>query len=252
VVGAGSGGSELFRQLAANEPASLISVDPDVTQTHNLNNLPHVSVRSAKAREKKLQSLLRYTHRNNPKIALRGLPFRIQDSRVREYVIGRERIDCIFSFVDNHQATMAASLLAQDCRTIHVAVGTLIRQDGTELSQQIDARLFEAKRGCASCVPWTGEEAIQEGLYELHRPEGALARGPARRWDDNGRIGSSLSLNCIAAGLAVGLLQRYLNGQVTRSTWLRCLAQPNGLPRLLEEPVKADPRCPFCSSTSSK
>ena len=247
VVGAGSGGSELFRQLAANQPAVLISVEPDIAQVQNLNNLPHASTRSATKREKKLQSLLRHAHRNNPEITLRGLPFRIQDSRVREFLLGRERIDGIFSFVDNHQATMAAGLLAQDCRTMHVAVGTLIRKEGTAVSEQIDVRLLEARRGCASCVPWAGEEAIREGLYELHRPEGALARGTARRWDDDGRIGSSLSLNCIAAGLAVGLLQRYLNGQVTRSTWLRWLPQPSGQPRIVEEPVSADPRCPFCN-----
>ena len=105
-------------------------------------------------REKKLQSLLWHTHRNNPEITLRGLPYRIQDTRVREFLLGRERIDCIFSFVDNHQATMAAGLLAQDCRTIHVAVGTLIRKEATAVSEQIDVRLFEARRGCASCVPW--------------------------------------------------------------------------------------------------
>lgn len=252
VVGAGSGGSELFRQLAANQPASLISVDPDVVKIHNLNNLPHTSLKSAKLKEKKLSSLLRHTHRNNPNITLRGLPYRIQDLRVKNYIENHERIDCIFSFVDNHQATMAAGLLAQDCRTIHIAVGTLIRKDETGVSQQIDVRLFEARRGCASCIPWMGERAIRDGLYELHRPEGALARGVPSRWNDNGRIGSSLSLNCIAAGLAVGLLQRYLNGQVTRSTWLRWLPNATGLPIIVEEPVSADPRCPFCSSATSK
>ncbi len=250
VVGAGSGGSELFRQLAAHQPAVMISVDPDFTQLHNLNNLPHASVRSAKSREKKIQRLLRQIHRNNAEITLHGLPYRIQDSRVREFLTHRERIDSIFSFVDNHHATMAASLLAQECQTIHIAVGTLVRQEGPNIAEQIDLRLFEARRGCASCVPWSGEEAIREGLYELHRPKGAMARGVAPRWDDQGRIGSNLSLNCIGAGLAVGLLQRYLSGQVTRSTWLRWLPQPSGSPRIVEEPVSADPKCPFCSKAS--
>ena len=249
VVGAGSGGSQLTLQAASHQPKSMILVDPDFVQIHNLNNMPHASTRSAKRRKRKIDDLMRQIHRNNPDIVVHGVPYRVQDSRVRRFCAGRQRVDVVMSFVDNQSATVAAGWLAQEVSAVHVALATLVSRDATtgRIIEQFDVRLFEPRRGCAACVPWQDEERIHELIYDYHRPPQALDRGPRRRWNADGRIGSSLSLNAVAAGFALNLLQRYLDGRVTRSTWVRGLPQNGGLIQVVEEGIQADARCPFCN-----
>lgn len=247
VIGAGTGGSELNRQLASQSPKGLVLVDPDSVQRHNLNNLPHVKHTDTRKRRSKVECLAKSLNRNHPELLIQGLRHRVQDPIAWSFLCN-QHATAVFSFVDDESATIAASILSRELEIPHIAVGTLISRDSNgRLVQQADVRLLEPHRGCARCVPWMPEREWEETFYELHRPADAFRRGVPRLWDDGGRVGSTLSLNAIAAGLAVELFARYLRGTVTTSTWIRYMSSEGKQPQLLESAVGPDERCTFCT-----
>jgi hypothetical protein len=251
VVGGGSGGSSVGLQLASQNPASIIVVDPDVVKFHNLVNMPHARPEDAKMKRRKAYVLARAIHANAPRILVQGIAKRIQQPDVLEYLQGREPM-AVFSFVDDVAAHLASSLLAQQLLVPHVAIGTLVQLDteSGRVVQQADVRLLEPGKGCLRCVPWMQEAEYKDAIYELHRPAGAMRRGPPRTWRANGRIGSSLALNQMAAGMAVELLARYLRGEVTTSTWIRYFSGRQTAPELLESSVGASSECEYCDPQS--
>lgn len=251
VVGGGSGGSSIGLQLASQNPASIIVVDPDPVKSHNLVNMPHARPVDAKRQRRKAYVLARAIHANAPRILVQGIAKRIQQPDVQEYLQGREPI-AVFSFVDDVAAHFASSLLAQRLLVPHVAIGTLVQSDEAsgKVLQQADVRLLEPGKGCVRCVPWMQEAQYKDAIYELHRPLGAMRRGPPRTWRANGRIGSSLALNQMAAGLAVELFARYLRGEVTTSTWIRYFSGRKDASELLESSVGASPECEYCDRPS--
>ncbi len=251
LVGAGSGGSCLGFQLASQNPESIVVVDPDRVTVPNLINMPHASPADAKRRRPKAHLLIRAIHENSPRILLQGVAKRIQDKKVMEFVRRRDPV-AIFSFVDDVAGHLASSFLAAHLLIPHVAIGTLVtRNAGTgRVMQQADIRLLEPGSGCVRCAPYMEDAEYSSALYEVRRPAGAMRRGERRDWQANGRIGSSLSLNQIAAGMGVDLLARYFRGEVTTSTWIRYLIGPSGTPELWESPTSADPRCRHCKPST--
>lgn len=251
VVGAGSGGSSIGLQLASQNPARIIVVDPDRVKFHNLINMPHARPEDAKMKRRKAYVLARAIHANAPRILVQGIAKRIQQPQVQEYLVGSEAM-AVFSFVDDIAAHLACSLLASRLLVPHVAIGTLVQSDAAtgHVVEQADVRLLEPGKGCVRCVPWMHEVEYRDAIYELHRPLGAMRRGPPRTWQANGRIGSSLALNQMAAGMAVELFARYLRGEVTTSTWVRYFSGRQKIPELLESSVAANPLCQHCKSQS--
>jgi hypothetical protein len=247
VVGSGSGGSCLAIQLAALDPAGLVLVDPDIVKAHNLANMPHASIADVRAKRRKVHLLGKHLHRNTPDLVVQSIPGRIQDPKVVAYLKRRDLL-AVFSFVDDLAGHLQSSRLANYLLVPHIAVGTLIQSaNRNRLTQQVDVRLFEPFRGCVRCVPNLPDAQLQEALYEMQRPAGAMRRGVRRHWTDGGRVASSLALNQIAAGLAVDLFARYLRCEITTSTWIRYISQ-GAAPQLVEESVGADTRCSSCTS----
>jgi len=239
-------------QLAAQNPARIIVVDPDVVKSHNLVNMPHARPVDAKSKRPKAYLLARAIHANAPRILVQGIAKRIQQPQVQEYLQGSEPT-AVFSFFADVAAHLACSLLSQRLLVPHVAIGTLVQfdEDTSRVVQQADVRLLEPGKGCVRCVPWMQDAEYQDAIYELNRPLGAMRRGPPRTWQANGRIGSSLALNQMAAGLAVELFARYLRGEVTTSTWIRYFSGRQNIPELLESSVGANPQCEYCRSQSN-
>jgi hypothetical protein len=251
VVGAGSGGSSIGLQLASQNPARIIVVDPDRVKFHNLINMPHTRPEDAKMKRRKAYILARAIHANAPRILVQGIAKRIQQPQVQEYLVGSEAM-AMFSFVDDVAAHLACSLLARRLLVPHIAIGTLVQSDSAtgRVVEQADVRLLEPGKGCVRCVPWMHEAEYKDAIYELHRPLGAMRRGQPRTWQANGRIGSSLALNQMAAGMAVELFARYLRGEITTSTWIRYFSGRQKISELLESSVAANPQCQYCKSQS--
>lgn len=247
VVGAGSGGSCLAGQLTAQAPSSLILVDEDIVQRHNLINLPNATPSDAMLKRRKAKVQAAALNRQSPELVISAISQRIQEVEVQDYLIRRDPT-AIWSFVDDPAAHLSCALICRELLIPHIAVGTLVSRSGADVSQQCDIRLLLPGEGCARCVPWMPDDQYESALYEVRRPRGCLRRGPRRAWNEGGRIGSSLSLNHLAAALAVQLFSRLLEGTVATSTWLRYLTGPGGKGELLESPVAPDPRCRICSA----
>jgi hypothetical protein len=248
ITGAGSGGSCLAFQLASNAPAGMILIDPDRVKLHNLDNMPHATMEDVSARRFKSYIAIQAIHRNAPDMVVQAIAKRVQTPEVQSYLRSRE-ILAIFSFVDDLSGHLSCSLLARDLLVPHIAVGTLITRDPAttnRITSQVDIRLFEPRRGCVRCVPYLSNADFQATLYEMRRPTGALRRGAPVDWQSDGRIGTSIATNQIAAGLAVDLFSRYLRGEVTTSTWIRYV-NPGSNPELIERSVGPDPRCGHCN-----
>ena len=243
VVGAGSGGSELTRQLSSLHPGRLTVIDHDTVAIENLSNLPHTSVRDLD--KSKVDVLVRAIHRNQPKLDLVGIRQRIQDIPTIEHLSTMPRVGAVFSFIDNPAARLAAGMVARKLFVPHLDVGSLIQlNDFNEREIRWDIRLFEpgAGSGCVACVPKLND--IDSVLYALRSPSNAMTLGPPTDWNAQ-RAGSLLNVNAMAASLAIQLWIRYLRGKVS-GHWIRAQSVDDGLPTFSESPVVGETNCPIC------
>lgn len=225
----------------------MILIDPDRVKLHNLDNMPHATMEDVSARRFKSYIAAQAVHRNAPDMVVQAIAKRVQTPKVQAYLRSRE-ILAIFSFVDDVSGHLSSSILARDLLVPHIAVGTLVGRDPVtnRITSQADVRLLEPRKGCIRCVPFLPHADYQAALYEMRRPTGALRRGTQEGWQSGGRIGTSLALNQIAAGIAVDLFSRYLRGDVTTSTWIRYINAGTS-PELIEHSVGADRRCDYCN-----
>jgi len=157
-------------------------------------------------------------------------------------------VDAVISFVDSDAARLAVSRLCQESETVHMDVGTLVQwtQEGTR-RMSADVRLFEPRRGCVACVP--AMEQMDDALYELAAPEGALHRGRPMAWDEL-RAGSLLHLNAAVCSLAVETWLGWLAGKYTTSHWARMFWNEFETPEFHSGPVGPSNQCLFCNANT--
>jgi molybdopterin/thiamine biosynthesis adenylyltransferase len=243
VVGAGGGGSELARQLAAVGPRRLVVLDPDAVGAENLFAMPHAAQADAERGAAKVDVLLRTIHANQPDLWLGGLARSITHAEGAA-LVAQNRFDTVFSFVDDNPARLATGWLCRTGHMVHLDVGTLIRFDEAgERVMRADVRLFEPRRGCVACVPPMPE--LDDALYELSAPPGAMHRGRPRAWHED-RAGSLLLLNSLAASLTVDLWLAYLAGRIETSHWIRVRWTFGETPVTEAANVTAGEGCRFC------
>lgn len=247
LVGAGRGASELARQLVAAGVRRLAIIDHDTLGPENLNAMPHAAPRHIG--QAKAVVLAKALQRNQPELSVSCLADSVTTAAALGY-LDRTRADTVFSFVDNDAARLATSWKCRQGMMVHVDVGTLIRHDekGCRV-MQADIRLFEPGRGCVACVPKLPQ--LDDALYELSAPDGALHRGPPQTWDQE-RSGSLLHLNSFACALAIELWVGYLAGTVRTSHWIRVQWPAGEPPRIESAAVQPPDDCPFCNLATWK
>ena len=247
IIGAGSGGSELARQLASLQPGHITIVDSDHVGLENLNNLPHASYRDVQRKLPKVDSLLRALHRNQPDLPLTGIRRRIQDPETISQLDRMPRVSGLFSFVDNPGGRLAADLMARRLFIPHLDIGTLIQfNDRGNRECRGDIRLFVPgiAAGCVACVPPPND--FSSMLYSARSPSGTLQRGEPRPWNSD-RAGSLLHLNASIVAQAIQLWLRYLRGEVS-SHWVRALSVSDSPLQFSDSPVVGMGVCRVCGT----
>ncbi len=241
LIGAGGGASELARQLVAAGLRRLAIIDPDDLGPENLDAMPHTSPRQLG--RSKAVLLAKALQRNQPDLTVSCLSESVTSAAGLTY-LDRARADTVFSFVDNDAARLATSWKCRQGMMVHLDVGTLIRHDETgRRVMRADIRLFEPGRGCVACVPKLPN--LEDALYEVSAPPGALRRGRPVQWDQQ-RSGSLLHLNALACALAVELWLGYVAGTIRTSHWIRVHWPEGASPRIEAADVQPADDCPFC------
>jgi hypothetical protein len=223
IIGCGRNGSLLAHALVRTGARRLTLVDPDTTELCNLDGdgyLPdHITRPKADALAESLRAV-------NPTIEAQPLAYSVSDSRILPAV---READVLITAVDDDGARWAAAHLAVLYLKplLDVGTGVLTTESGEPLLGA-DIRWIVPGEGCLLCMGGVANlqqvEVVRQGLYaeQQHRAQ--------RHWRRE-RRGSLRSLNMIATGLALRMLEDYLAMRLPTSRWLRLVCQ-DAMPQL--------------------
>jgi hypothetical protein len=243
IVGCGRNGSLLAHALARIGAHRMTLVDPDTTELCNLDGdgyLPdHITRPKADALAESLRAV-------NPTIEAQPLAYSVSDSRILPAV---READVLITAVDDDGARWAAAHLAVLYLKplLDVGTGVLTTESGEPLLGA-DIRWIVPGEGCLLCMGGVANlqqvEVVRQGLY-------AEQQYRAQRHWRRERRGSLRSLNMIATGLALRMLEDYLAMRLPTSRWLRLVYQ-DSVPQLHELGHGAPNRRCLCTLQSSR
>ena len=223
IIGCGRNGSLLSHALVRTGARRLTLVDPDTTELCNLDGdgyLPdHITRPKADALAESLRAV-------NPTIEAQPLAYSVSDSRILPAV---READVLITAVDDDGARWAAAHLAVLYLKplLDVGTGVLTTESGEPLLGA-DIRWIVPGEGCLLCMGGVANpqqvEVVRQGLY-------AEQQYRAQRHWRRERRGSLRSLNMIATGLALRMLEDYLAMRLHTSRWLRLVYQ-DAMPQL--------------------
>jgi len=240
IVGCGRNGSLIAHALARIGAHRMTLVDPDTTELCNLDGdgfLPdHITRPKADALAESLRAV-------NPTIEAQPLAYSVSDSRI---LPAAREADVLITAVDDDGARWAAAHLAVLYLKpmLDVGTGVLATESGEPLLGA-DIRWIVPGEGCLLCMGGVANlqqvEVVRQGLYaeQQHRAQ--------RHWQRE-RLGSLRSLNMIATGLALRMLEDYLAMRLQTSRWLRLVYQ-DATPQLHELGYGTPNRNCLCAHT---
>jgi hypothetical protein len=223
IIGCGRNGSLLSHALVRTGARRLTLVDPDTTELCNLDGDGYLSDHITRPKADALAESLRAV---NPTIEAQPLAYSVSDSRILPAV---READVLITAVDDDGARWAAAHLAVLYLKplLDVGTGVLTTESGEPLLGA-DIRWIVPGEGCLLCMGGVANlqqvEVVRQGLY-------AEQQYRAQRHWQRERRGSLRSLNMIATGLALRMLEDYLAMRLPTSRWLRLVYQ-DAMPQL--------------------
>jgi hypothetical protein len=240
IVGCGRNGSLIAHALARIGAHRMTLVDPDTTELCNLDGdgyLPdHITRPKADALAESLRAV-------NPTIEAQPLAYSVSDSRILPAV---READVLITAVDDDGARWAVAHLSVLYLKpmLDIGTGALHTESGEPLIGA-DIRWLVPGECCLLCTGGVANlqqvEVVRQGLYaeQQHRAQ--------RHWRRE-RRGSLRSLNMIATGLALRMLEDYLAMRLPTSRWLRLVYQ-GATPQLHELGYGTPNRNCLCAHT---
>jgi hypothetical protein len=223
IIGCGRNGSLLAHALVRMGARRLSLIDPDTVELANLDGdgyLPdHITRPKADALAESLRAV-------NPTIEAQPLAYSVSDSRI---LPAAREADVLITAVDDDGARWAAAHLAVLYLKplLDVGTGVLTTESGEPLLGA-DIRWIVPGEGCLLCMGGVANlqqvEVVRQGLY-------AEQQYRAQRHWRRERLGSLRSLNMMATGLALRMLEDYLAMRLPTSRWLRLVYQ-DAMPQL--------------------
>jgi adenylyltransferase/sulfurtransferase len=222
LVGVARLGSGLAVALARAGVRRLTLIDADVLEEHSLDAVECSPIALGRA---KVQAVAEHLAEIVPETLVRPLALPVEDPAAFEACAAA---DLVVSAPDDNRARLAAALAANAHLRAHLDLGTGVFGQGETWTAGADVRLMLPGAGCLLCA----------GGIDL-----------ARRREPNWRrqrAGSLRSLNQIAVGQAMALVERLVAGELGRSVWRRLTLARDGILAAEEMPWELDPRCPLC------
>jgi hypothetical protein len=244
LVGCGRTGSLVASSLGRFGAKHLTLIDPDRWEMHNLGESADIigpdSVGQAKA------ALLADVLGDSLAVPREGAVVRALNESVLSLpaLLAAKAADVFICAADNPTAHLATAVLAKLYLKPLLDIGTgVLVAPGGEQRMGADVRLVLPDR-CLVC--FGGVSGFAEARRELLEGSAVGATPIESRRE---RLGSLRSLNMVATGHALRLLEELAAGRIRASAWLNLEFEPDGLPRL-NLPVSAAPsRCSACSFT---
>ena len=220
VAGTARLGSHLAEALARAGVSELTLIDPDLLEVHSLDAL-HAD--PADAGLPKALAVAKAVRRGSA-TRTRPLVARAQDPAAFASLAAA---DVIVSAPDDNRARLAAALAASAYLRPHLDLGAGVFGRGPTWRAGADVRLVLPGDGCLCCI-------------------GGLDLAPrATDWRGQ-RSGSLRSLNLMAVGQALMLLERLVAGADAGSTWLRLEVDPTGATTVGRPRLRERAACPLC------
>jgi molybdopterin/thiamine biosynthesis adenylyltransferase len=200
VIGSGGIGAQVACMLAQSGGQTLSLLDDDILELSNLHRMPSGFSEGdiGKSKAQVLGELLCRLSGSSPEVHL--TKFGSIESK-----LALRGCDLLVVASDNIASRREAALFAASYLIPCIGVGTGFQESGSAL----EVGIAIPGDGCLNC------------LMHLPKTSGSFEFGV-------GRIGSLASLNSVAAGLAVGLIEDYSRGQIVRSVTQR-FVWDNGL-----------------------
>lgn len=239
VVGAGRTGSLVATSLARMGVRELALIDPDRVELHNLDAMDGVGIDALG--EPKARALTRSLRLIQP--ALQIHPCVTSITALAAFPRVRQS-DLLVTCVDDDGARWVASCLATLYLRPHIDIGTGIFGEGAERQMGADVRLLVPGDGCILCVGGLTREEQVAAVRQSYVQEVRMRQ--SRHWRAE-RAGSLRSLNQLAAGLAIRLVEDFLAGRIRGSTWIRLSFSTAGEPSIETVPSERPLRCPLCA-----
>lgn len=247
IIGCGRTGSLLAADLARLGIRRLTLTDPDRIEPHNLGEMDLVT--EADCGRTKAGSLAARLHGlADPGARIRSLPVSVQHPAAREACRDADVLCCC---ADNDAARLTAALLATLHHKVLLDIGTgihfgEIRNPNSELQDRTmgaDVRLILPGDGCLLCRGNLTQYARAVEDLVAHRAPAVLEADWRRQ-----RAGSLRSLNQMAVGLAVQMLQDLVARRLRASLGAHLECDPAGHATIRHPPLpKSGPSCPLCA-----
>lgn len=240
LFGCGRTGSLVSNALARTGVRDLTLVDPDRLELHNLGEMDGVTLKdTGRSKVESVAESLRLSQLIAGSV-VRDL---VEPAFSLSALVAAKEGDFLISCVDNAAARLTVAILGTLFLkpTLDIATGILGSQV-SGLRMGADVRLLLPGQ-CLVC--FGGIAGVGQGAAELSGVATA-----AMDWR-NQRAGSLRSLNMVAVGSALRLMEDFLAGRVGESTWLS-LDYSNGMPRFRQNaPVPLSQPCPVCALTAA-
>lgn len=243
LVGAGRNGSLLAEQLVAAGVEQVTLVDPDYVEAATLGEASLCFGKDDIGQPKANILVERLARRS--RTTLQAEIRSVLDPGILPVLAGA---DLVVSAIDNPAARLAVATMAARFLRVHLDVGTGVFSNGQGVEMGCDVRLSIPGEGCVHCLGGIGAP-VTEALNAIQRtrstPAWARTNHPV---DNSGRSGSLRSLNSIACGFGMRMMEDFLGGTLTASAWLRLQFAGDG--GLALQRVTADTAaswtCPIC------
>lgn len=245
IVGCGRSGSEIAMSLAGIGVQKITLIDGERLEISNLGEMfPVLTLSQAGRAKADVLAQLLSTEAKRRIHEVHSVPESISSQPA---LIAAKRTDVLICCVDSPSARAATAMLAKLYLKPLIDIGMGIHHPAPRTFEHpmigADVRLVMPDR-CLRC--FGGIRRIDEARAEFDRRlrPGLTAPLPVV-WHEQ-RAGSLRSLNMIAVGLAMRLIEELVVGRARTSTWLQVDYAETGLPeiRLVMPPTTA--ACPMC------
>jgi hypothetical protein len=239
IIGCGRSGSLMAESLASLGVARLTLVDPDRVEPHNLGEMASVGVESVG--RTKVRAVAGVAGRA---AAVGGVVVPVAEpvqSLGSLYAV--KPADVLVCCPDAPAARLGAVVLAATYLKPLLDLGTAVLpgSDGPRIG--LDVRLTLPGR-CLVCLGGLTRVAEARDVLLTGRQEPRAGDFRAER------LGSLRSLNTLAVGLGLTLLEGLATGRLSGPAWLQLDLDAQGMPRL-SRPAFGPPReCPVCALTA--
>lgn len=216
IVGCSRTGNLVASQLAALGVRRLVLLDGDVVEEHNLDSMllsteADLTLNKAIALGQRLVAF-------RSDLVVQACPYPLEDRRTDETL---RDLDLIITCVDADAPRLRAAHWANSHLVPHLDVGSSVTRNAQEETELLgDVRLLLPRDGCIRCVG--GLRNLAEAETMLRRPRVPWGKKSVP-WDNDGRLGSLVTLNLFSVATAVQTWLDMLSSKIPGSIWHRLL-----------------------------